>query len=134
MMFAYVSPLTLLACLVVYEILGFVWYSPALFGKTWARLVHIDPTHAKRRMPAAFAISAFSCLLTSFGFVQIFALLSVTMVSTALLIAFWIWLFFHFFTLLTHYLFDGRSLGVFVIVAAHDLVWMLAMAAVVVLM
>ncbi len=38
----YVDFLTVIVGAIVYVILGAIWYSPALFGKVWRKLKHVD--------------------------------------------------------------------------------------------
>jgi sterol desaturase/sphingolipid hydroxylase (fatty acid hydroxylase superfamily) len=60
---AYLSQLNLIAIIVAtifYFILGSLWYSPVLFGKTWTELQRIDPEKmeaSKGRLPIMLSVT-----------------------------------------------------------------------------
>lgn len=66
---AYLSQLNLVAVIVsavIYFILGSIWYSPVMFGKTWAELQKIDMNNVnKGRLPVMLSITLILNLVVS---------------------------------------------------------------------
>lgn len=116
---------------------GGVWYSKGVFGKLWAKLAGIK---MDRQVPAG---EMTGLLLTQgvLSFVTAYILAHVIFLAhsfyndawlmDALSTAFWVWLGFVFCRLLTHDMFEGRSKKLTLINTAHELVTLLAMAAVI---
>jgi hypothetical protein len=121
----YLSQINLLAaitCTIGYFILGSVWYSPALFGKTWQELQKIDPekmSASRSRLPimlsATFVLNlvivvAVGLLIAKTGIhtllsgVKLGLLCSIAFVCTTLGITF---------------LFEGRPFKLFLIDAGY---------------
>ncbi len=125
-----VSWFAVVASLVAYMAIGALWYSPLLFVKRWMELAHIDMTKPKNSMALCFGSSIVTCLFITFAFSQLFPLLGVASMANALVVAFLLWLCFHALVNLTTSLFQGLSLELLLITSGHDLVGMLAIAAI----
>ena len=113
--------LIVLLAVILSMALGFIWYSPLLFGPLWMRLVGI--TEKKKRKgamvfgllsSAAFAFLLALSMLVSQGSLR----------ETALSMAY-VWLLFGFLLRLPHFFFEQRSFKLFWIYATHDLANML---------
>lgn len=123
----YLSQINLIAvitCTIAYFILGSVWYSPVLFGKTWMELQKIDPEKMKdsrSRLPlmlsATFVLNL--CISFSLGFLIVKTGLDSLLgsVKLGLLCS----LGFVCTTLGITFLFEGRAFKLFLIDAGYHM-------------
>jgi hypothetical protein len=115
-------------------IVGAVWYAPAVFGKTWARLagLSMDRKVKASEMTNLMFVQFIVSLLTAYVlahfmfFVHYFTQDSWIMdsVNTAL----WAWLGFTACRLVTHDMFEGRRKKLTLLNCAHEVVTLVAMA------
>lgn len=85
--------------------LGFLWYSPVLFGKTWSRLMGFTKEsmkEAQAKMGPMYTLSAVGALLTAYVLVRFGPPVPVFQVI-------WIWLGFVFPVQLTGEIFSGKK-------------------------
>jgi uncharacterized protein YacL len=112
------------AAIVAYGV-GALWHSPAGFGKYWMRLMGFN-NDSMRKMPLtaaqAMSIGFVVTLLTSYVLALFIAMTYAFTVSTALELAFWLWLGFLAPTLANGWLWEGKSLKLFGFNAAYSLV------------
>ncbi len=115
-------------------VVGFLWYSPMLFGKAWMKLSGLsmsDMKGAKKEMPKIYGISFVASLLTAYvlrhSAVQGAAFYNMTGVAPHLMAAFWSWLGFVMPVQLTGWLFEKKPLNLFAINTGYQLVSMLVM-------
>jgi hypothetical protein len=122
----------LVAAIAAYAV-GAIWYSPIGFGKQWMKLSGIskDDMHKMPLTPVqAMSLGFLFTLLISYVFAHFVVYIGVTDLPSALTLGFWAWLGFGFTTLAHSWLYEGKSLKLFLFNAAHLLVAFLAMAAV----
>ena len=122
---AYLSQINLIAvvaCTIAYFILGSVWYSPVLFGKTWMELQKIDPEKmnaSKSRLPIMLSVTFVLSLIITFsiGFIIVRTGLDTLLgsVKLGLLCA----LGFVCTTLGITFMFEGRPFKLFLIDAGY---------------
>ncbi len=135
-----VSNVNLLAVLVAgiaTMILGFVWYSPALFAKPWMREMGYDPNdkakiqEMQKSAGPTYAVAFLAGLVSAF---MLGKFLSITPIDTALYgmkFGFGIWLGFVATVQLTGALFMKNSMKLFAINTGYQLVCYLVMGAIV---
>ena len=116
--------------------IGFVWYSNALFGKQWRMLVGIHnaaPDAAekiKKQMPKALSATVVGSLVTAYVLAHFLSYAGAADIVGGLRGAFWIWLGFVAPVLLTMYLYQQKSIRLFFIDSAYQLLVLLVMGAV----
>lgn len=124
---------TVLAAAVASMILGFLWYSPILFGKEWMELSGIkksDMAKAKKKMAATYTVAFLVAIITSFVLKQFIDLFYIVNLFDAVQLAFWIWFGFVATTLIGGILYEGKSWKLFVINSGYQLASIMLMAVV----
>lgn len=128
-----VNLVAVLVSLLVSVVIGMVWYSPKVFGRTWVKLAKIDPKKGDMKMSM---ISVFVS-----GFIMAYVLAHLTYLSNrffghsymqdALTTGFWVWLGFQGLRMFMHDQFNQRKQRESLIHIGNDLVTIMAMAAVI---
>ncbi|OGG75147.1 hypothetical protein A3H74_04095 [Candidatus Kaiserbacteria bacterium RIFCSPLOWO2_02_FULL_51_13] len=117
-------------------IIGFVWYSPHVFGSVWTRLSGVTPEmveSGKRRMPAVLLVALLAGMLTAYVINYFGAAWFVIDVVGAVELAFWIWVGFVAPVMLGHVLWEQKPFTLYLINTLYWLVAMIVMAIVLVL-
>ena len=113
---------------------GMVWYSPAAFGTAWLKALGWDEKQLKKEkkkqqnMVKTLGITFVCMLITSYVLSVALSYWQNPTVGVAAQVAFWLWLGFIATAQLPVYLFERRSLKLFAINAAHQLVYLLVTA------
>ena len=112
---------------VVSFIVGFLWYSPFLFGNVWMKLNGVtkkDTEKAKKKGMTKMMLLAFIGTLVTASVLNILIIMSgVSEISTAISLSFIIWLgFIVATTLLGSVLWDNKPWGLFLLNGAYWLV------------
>ena len=110
---------------------GAIWYSPVGFGKQWMKMMHLskDDMGKMPLTPAqAMSLGFVFTMLMSYVFAHFVVYIGVQDVPTALTLGFWTWLGFGFTVLAHSWLYEGKSLKLFLFNAAHLLAAISAMA------
>lgn len=110
--------------------LGFLWYSPMLFGNQWIKLMGYTKESmekAKKEMGKAYAISFVGALVMAYVLSK-FVTGSVLM--DGILTGFWMWLGFVAPVQMTEVLFGGKKWNLYYINTGYQLASLLAMSAV----
>jgi disulfide bond formation protein DsbB len=122
---------------VVSMVVGFLWYSPVLFGKPWMKLMGINPKNmkdAQKAMGKQYGISFLVTLLSAYVLFHTIVLsenyFHYDRLSTGLISAFWMWLGFVAPVQLTDVLFGGKKLKLFAINTGYQLASLLAIGVV----
>jgi hypothetical protein len=129
--------LNLLAVIVAAAVafaLGAVWYSPALFARAWTRshgftVEQLDAM--KKNAPRAYAVSFVCFLLMALGIAGIATRLPVVRVQGGVRLGFLIWIAFAVPLGLMSTVYSGRRMASFLIDAGYQLVYLLAMGAII---
>ena len=112
-------------------VVGFLWYSQALFGKAWMEasgLTKEKLDEAKRKgMGKTYFVSTILSFVTAYVLAHFMVLLSVTTTGGALQLAFWIWLGFMMPIIAGDVLYGGRTMKLFWVNALYQLVSFLVM-------
>jgi len=113
-------------------VVGFVWYAPKVFGKTWMKLIG-----KKQKDLAGSAVPAIVGTIVV-SFLSAYILAHVTFLSheffrnsfmqDALTTGFWLWLGFVAARFVTHDLFERRPLRLTILNLSHEFVTVMVMA------
>jgi len=123
----------LVATLAVF-IIGWLWYSPMLFGNLWLRLSKVsqkDITKAKNKGMTHLIISGFiATLVTALVFEYLLDMFGITDMYTGILLSLLLWIGFLVTSMLNSVLWEGKPFSVYVINIFHQLVCMIVMGAI----
>lgn len=129
-----VNYLAVLLAAVSSMVVGSIWYSMRVFGKTWAKLAKVDMSG--KIEPAKFAVLLGSVFVASL--VTAYVLAHVTYLSNqffgnsllqdALSTGFWLWLGFTAARIYTHDAFEGRRKKLTLLNFGNELVTVMVMA------
>jgi hypothetical protein len=126
-----INYLTVLVAGIAAYVVGAIWYSPIGFGKQWMKMMGFGKDDMRKMpltMQQAVMLGFIFTLLISYVFAHFVVLVGAKDVAGALTLGFWTWLGFGFTTLAHSWLYEGRSLKLFIFNAAHLLVAFSAMA------
>lgn len=112
--------LLVLGAAVASMVLGFLWYSPILFGKEWMDLSGIAKS-AKKNMVLGYILSFAASFVGAFVLKQFIDLFYIVNFFDAIQLGFWIWLGFVATTMINSIAFEGKSWKLFVINAGYQL-------------
>src|SRR5690348_4463813 len=105
--------------------IGWVWYSPPLFGTVWMRLSKMTPEmveRGKKRMPLVVFIAFLAGMLIAYVMKIAAIAFNAHDLRSALLLAWWLWLGFVAPTMLGTVLWEQKSIEHYIINAAYWLV------------
>jgi hypothetical protein len=114
-------------------IIGWLWYSPMVFGKLWVKEAKIDPAAmeaGKKQMPVSAGIGFLSQLVASYVIAHLLALLLIIDIAEALQFAFWGWLGLSAVPMLGMVLWERKSVTYYAITAGYWLVGFCVIAAI----
>lgn len=113
-----------LTCGVISMIIGFVWYSPMLMGRTW--MEEIEKTEDEMKKGAdSFKIYGltFLCnLFIAFSLAQLMVHGSINTVAGGIRLAFLCWLGFIVAPMVINSLFEGKSFKLLLVDSGHHLI------------
>lgn len=119
-------------------IVGFLWYSPALFGKMWVQESGMTPeklAEAKKKgMSKIYFMTFIAALVTAYALAVFIDNVGVTNTFQVIQISFWLWLGFMATLKFTDKLFQGTSTKLLFLDWGHNLVSMLLMGIIIVSM
>lgn len=127
---------------VVHMAVGFVWYSPAFFGKQWTKLMgwNVDTPDGlaewekrQKDMSQTWMLSVLGALILSYALAYFMDMFAVKTVSSALQIGFIAWLGFIATTSFINALFTGKSKMLWAIDNCYPLISMFIMSVIFVL-
>ncbi len=140
MMHGHVNYLAVLAAAVAAMIVGFVWYSPGLFGKIWMRIIGKDKIGKKESEKMRkdtrpyFAIMFVATFISAAVLAWFIVWLDAATLGGGLRMGFWAWLGFALPFATGDALFSGRDKilirPMFLVQAGHHLVGLLVMGAI----
>jgi hypothetical protein len=90
-----VNLLGLLAAALASMGVGFLWYSPFLFGKPWMKLMGYSQTDlkaAQKEMGTGYLLSLIATIVTAFVLAQVFGWIVPDTLTTALVISLMLWI------------------------------------------
>jgi hypothetical protein len=121
-------------------VVGSVWYAQAVFGKSWAKLAHVNMNKKVETSQLVWLMGStfVASLLTAYILAHVtflsHAFFSNSYLQDALSTGFWLWLGFVAARLYVHDAFEGRPIKLTVMNSAHELVTVMVMAFVIGLM
>ncbi len=126
-----VSPVAVLVAAVVTMVIGGLWYSPILFGKQWIRLSGMSmekvQSAKQRGMAVSYALMFVGALVMSYILAHVVWFTHATTFGTGMQMGFWMWFGFISPVLLGPVLWEGKSLGLYVLNSAYYLVVIMVM-------
>jgi hypothetical protein len=117
-------------------VVGTVWYSPALFGKKWMKLMGMkesDMKNAKKEMGGMMVMTLILSVVTAFVLAHILKYVGAVTYMDALFVAFMVWLGFYATSLYMGVLYEKKSMEWWFIIAGNYLAGLIVMAIVLVL-
>lgn len=111
--------------------IGFVWYSPLLFGPAWLELAGITPGEAAAGMGAAYAKGSVVALVSALFLALLMDWVKAGGWRCGVLVALAVWLGFVVTTRAYGVIFAGHPMGLLWINAGHELVSYAAMGAII---
>jgi hypothetical protein len=125
-----------LAAMVSSMIVGSIWYSQSVFGKTWAKLAKVDTSKGKGGMAAkAILVTVVVSTVTAYVLAHAAYLsnhfFQNSFLQDSLSTAFWVWLGFTAARIITHDAFEGRPAKLTCLNIAHEFVTIMIMGLVI---
>jgi hypothetical protein len=118
-------------------VVGSIWYSKGVFGRVWGRLAHIKMDRKPRAGEMVWLLGStfVASLVTAYVLAHVaflsFNFFDQEFLQSALTTAFWLWLGFTAARIYVHDAFEGRRKKLTLLNAAHELVTLMVMAAVI---
>jgi Protein of unknown function (DUF1761) len=117
-------------------VVGFVWYSPALFANPWMRLMGYDPNdkakiaEMQKSAGPSYALSLIASIVTAFALGKLIGVTGTMTAIDGLKIGLVVWLGFVTTVQLTNALFSHQRNKLYLINTGYQLVCYLAMGAI----
>lgn len=108
---------------------GYVWYSPILFGKQWMKLSGADTKALKRangNMPSLYAKSFAAAVIMIYVLAQLTDLTLVSGVTEGAILGGMVWLGFVAASMVNTVLYEGKSWKLYAITSGYYLVCLVA--------
>ncbi len=117
-------------------VVGSVWYARSVFGTMWIKLTHRDEKKMKEMNAVGpIVMTVVASLVTAYVLAHVSFLahkfFNNSFFVDAVTTAFWLWLGFTAARLLVHDAFEGRPVKLTVLNAAHELVTLVVMGAII---
>lgn len=128
------SPVAVLAAAVLGFLVGWLWYSPVLFGTVWMKAMGVKKGTASKSQKKGMMKSMFWAFIAQIIVASVLGMVISAMGGLGALdgmaIAFWMWLGFVAPIMIGGVLWEGKSFTVYLISALHWLVVLVVQAAV----
>lgn len=121
----------------VFNIIGFIWYSDAFFGKTWkkeSRMTREQISKSSSNMNRMIIFMALGSLIMAFIMSLVFNGFQINSIMMGLTTAFWLWLGFVATVMFHGVVYEMKSWEYYRINVSFQLVGMLSMGAILVLL
>lgn len=128
-----VNYIAIIIAAVLNMVIGYIWYSPAVFGKTWMKMANISEASMKKGMGKAIGMGIVASLITAYVLAQLIDLTGAVGVAGAVTLAFWVWLGFTATAMYSAVIYENRNIKLWAINTGYYLVSYIVMAAVIVL-
>lgn len=112
-------------------VVGFIWYTPKVFGNYWMRIAKVNPGEAKSAVAPiliTLVVSFISAWVLAGATFLAFEFYGGSYLANALLTALILWGGFTATRFITHDAFEGRPAGLTILNCAHELVTFMVMA------
>lgn len=130
-MFENINWIAILLCGVGAMVVGFIWYSMAVFGKPWMKSIGMSAKDMKpdsSEMPKTYGLMFIGALIEAYVLSVIITTFGATDYFAGAQGAFWIWLGFIATSLLGAVLYEKKSWTYYGITAGYQLVNLLVMS------
>ena len=117
--------LAVVAAAVVNMVIGGIWYSPGVFGKTWMNLAGIRPGNMKGGAGPAYAQMFVVALIFAYVLARFVGYAQAHTLGQGIALGFWVWIGFVATTSAGDYIFGGRPRQLFVLNNGYQLVTLL---------
>lgn len=115
---------------IVNMIIGYIWFSPSLFGKEWRKLAKVKPK--KKGMGNIYLAALINSFVMAFGMSIFLGYAGVATISEAIVVAFWAWLGFMATIKFSGVLWAEKKFKLYLIDVANLLISFAVMAAIIV--
>ena len=111
------------------QALGMIWYSSFGFGKTWMKLAGVQPDFKPKGMGRSYFLSFLAAIIMAYVLALFIVNSPPANISSAIQLAFWVWLGFVATTNISEYLFSPqpKPMGLFALNAGYHLVSLIVM-------
>lgn len=110
---------------VINMVVGGLWYSPALFGNAWMRMVNITEEGAKKGAAKAYSLMFIIALISTFALAHFVDYTQAVSFVDGMKTALWLWVGFVGAVMITDVIFAKRPFKLFLITSGYQLVVML---------
>jgi hypothetical protein len=115
-------------------VIGFIWYSPPVFGKIWMKLASIKPKNDKSAMMRGMVLGLLTSFVMACTLAYVVEYAQATTLMDGAMVGFWIWLGFVATILMGTVLWEGKSWKLYLLNAAYYLVSLKIMGAIIAIM
>ncbi len=125
-----VNLMAVLLCGVASMVIGFVWYSKALFGSTWMKLSGISEAQMKKansNMVMLYGTMFIASLVMAYVLAHFAKYAGAMSLTDGVVAGFWAWLGFVATTMLTNVLYEGKPVKLYLINSGYQLVTLVVM-------
>lgn len=129
--------ITVIVAAIAAFVVGMIWYSPALFGKKYMKMMGVsekDMAKGKDKMMGVMAQTLVVNFVMAYVLAHVLAFATATTLMDAIQGAIWMWLGFIATSTYIAVLYEKKSMDWWVMTAGHYLFSMIAMAIVLVMM
>ena len=130
-MAGYINLLAILIAVVVYMILGFLWYSPVFFGKTWMKFVGKKPKDLKKNLSTAYIGSLISAIVMALILTAFINFAGAAGIGGGALVGLLAWLGFVASTNLVNSIFSDRPAQLYFIDMGYHLISLIIMGGII---
>ncbi len=130
-----VNIIAVLIAAVAAMVVGFIWYSPSLFGNEWMKLAGIKMDEAsKQEMPKMYFITFVLAVITAYVMAHVLSYSQAATTTMGIQAGFWMWLGFAMPPMAAKMLFSkNKSMKLFFIDTGHTLATFIVIGAVLVM-
>jgi len=128
-----INYVAVLVSAIVGFVIGGLWYSPLLFGKTWMKLMNITQKEMKANKDKAkkgYIFMFVALLVMAYTLALFVNYAGATTLTAGLLVGFWAWLGFVATVLLGGFLWENKPFSLYLINVSHYLVVLVVMGAI----
>lgn len=113
-------------------VIGWIWYSKSVFGKSWMKLVHKTDKDLEKAGWWPMVIALIASFVTAYILAHVtflsHAFFNYSFMQSALTTAFWLWLGLTAARMLVHDSFEGRPAKLTLMAVGYELVVLVVMA------
>jgi hypothetical protein len=130
-MFTISNFITLFVAAIVQMGIGFIWYSPKVFGKQWLKYLAItqhELEERQKKMGFKFVLAFLLALVQAFVIDLLLGSIRVNWWLGGILVGFWLWLGLALVILANSYIYENKPIGYVILQAGYQLVAIVTMS------